>query len=354
MSKFTSERPRLKQHLSVIVHSPDTVEIRDGVWNPSSYTLNDDSASGNLAQVVSMFTGTHTVAEIAATAGTSPKQIHSVLDQLRELRLLEDGSAGALQYYLDRQLPTLLPFGGEPETRFPPPVLLGIGNVAEEVAVQLDRVLTDVAHPGTDSTSVVMQPPDLTEGIGLLDDILAFERWSRSFNAWHDRLVIWASDIVRPDCLQVLNHLSLRVGFPWIHSCIDGPFLLIGPTMIPGRTSCYECLETRLLMNLREATSYQRYKIALSDHRVRQHSTPLNAALTAMLASHTAFEVLNYLTTGNGFTVGKLLAIYLPTMEVAYHRVQRLPNCIACAPPAGRDDHELYFDVRTLLPQNVG
>jgi hypothetical protein len=102
-------------------------------------------------------------------------------------------------------------------------------------------------------------------------------------------------------------------------------------------------------MNLREAASYQRYKTALLDGRTRESTAPLNAILVTMLASHTAFEVLNFLTTGAGFTVGRMLAIYLPTMEIAFNQVLRLPGCTACMPAIERDDHELYFDVRSLL-----
>ena len=35
---------RLKRHYSLIAHSPDTVELRHGVWNPTSVTLTDDTS----------------------------------------------------------------------------------------------------------------------------------------------------------------------------------------------------------------------------------------------------------------------------------------------------------------------
>ena len=103
------------------------------------------------------------------------------------------------------------------------------------------------------------------------------------------------------------------------------------------------------MMNLRENASYQSYKSALADGQVRNGDLPLEPMLCGMLASHTALETINFCLTGTSFTVGKMLAIHLPTMEFAFNEVLRLPTCAACGPVAGRDDTELYFDSATLL-----
>ena len=340
--------PRLRLHISVVAHSADVVELRDGVWNPVSVTLSDDEEQGTLTRIVRLVDGDHTPSEIARQAGASRSQVEGVLDRLRELRLVEDDASSALDHYVERALPTLLPFGGRPSSENTGAVVLGFGEVAAEIATHLDRALgAGTAELHTADSAAVKHL--LSEPTAATLDGFEFEEWCEPFAEWRGRHLVWASDVVRPDHLRMVNRLALHLGITWIHACADGPFLLIGPTFVPGRTACYECLDLRVLMNLREARSYQRYKEALADGRASGRTAPLDSTLASMLAAHTSFEVLNMLTTGAGFTVGRMLAVYLPTMEFAFNEVLRVPGCGACASEPESHDHELYFDIKTLL-----
>jgi bacteriocin biosynthesis cyclodehydratase domain-containing protein len=340
-------RPRLKRHLAIVAHSADVVELRHGTWNPVSFTLSDDSGGGALLGVLSALDGRRSLAEVAAEAGVSRREVETVVGQLAELDLIENRAEHMLDFYIDHVVPNLLPFGGNasgPQTSM---VVLGDGGVPEQLAELLGRSAPDA--------SCELLAPDhelralLRDSDSWLRDGLAAEEQMESFAGWSDRFVIAASDRVDPRELLALNRVALRHGFAWIHAAVDGPFLLVGPTFVPGRSACYECLDARVLMNMREAGSYLSYKRALAEGRVSGGMAPLDATLESMLASHAAFESLNYLLTGAGFTVGKMLAIYLPTMEFTFNEVLRLPGCPACGPAPERDDRELYFEVRALL-----
>jgi len=43
---------RIKPQFSVIAHSSDVVELRYGLWNPASFTLEDETASGKLYRML--------------------------------------------------------------------------------------------------------------------------------------------------------------------------------------------------------------------------------------------------------------------------------------------------------------
>jgi thiazole/oxazole-forming peptide maturase SagC family component len=131
-----------------------------------------------------------------------------------------------------------------------------------------------------------------------------------------------------------------------MHAAVDGPFVLVGPIFVPNRSACYNCFEVRVMMNLREAGSYQRYKHALVKGQIKRGGDPLLPLLGNLLTAHTAMEIVNFELTGTSWTVGKVLSIYLPTMEMIFNDVLRLPGCPACAPTPERDDTELYFDIR--------
>jgi thiazole/oxazole-forming peptide maturase SagC family component len=182
-----------------------------------------------------------------------------------------------------------------------------------------------------------------------LFDGIEFHARMTVFESWQDRFVLFASSAINPFHYKVLNRASLEYGFPWMHAAIDGPFLLIGPIFVPRRSACYECFEQRVTMNLRDTARYVSYKNALVERQIKHGVVPVEPILQAMLASHAALEIVNFIRTSYSFVIGKVLSIFLPTMEFAYSEVLRLPCCPACSPVAERDDTELHFDVTALM-----
>lgn len=338
---------RLKRHYSIVAHSPDVAELRYGVWNPVSFTLTDNNSSGHLVRILRRLDGSASAAEIAESEGVPESAVDLVLRELSKLDLIEDHPSHALDYYLDHVVPNLTVQEARSESSPSTVVLLGDRIVSEQIA----GILTSTSL--RDQYEVVMADDCMRR---LLDratswrfNSLDFEEDMRPFAPWRGQLVIFGVATVNPLELKAFNRVSLHHRIPWIHAAIDGPYLLIGPTFVPFRSPCYECLETRVLMNMRESASYQRYKMALVEGQVTGTGTPIEVVLGAMLNSLTAFEALNFLLTGTSFTVGKMLSLYLPTMEFRFNELLRLPGCVACAPSPESDDTELYFDPRTLL-----
>lgn len=343
---------RLKRHYSVVAHSADVVELRHGSWNPISFTITDDSGSGVLLSVVRLLDGNHAVSEIAREVGVARTEVQGVIDQLAELQLIEEQSTHALDYYLDHLVPSLSQYRGTTRGSTTPVVIIGEGSAPQAVAAVLSRSLPDLVVTLLGSSDALVRALRHDVAAGAFDG-LAFEKVAEQFAGWRDCFVVYATDTVRPPEAIGLNRLSLHHGFPWLHAAADGPFVLVGPTFVAGRTPCYECLEKRILMNLREEASYQRYKQAMADGRVSGGLAPLDETVAAMLAAHAAFAALNFLLTGAEFTIAKVLAIYLPTMEFTFNEVLRLPGCPACGSSPESDDRELYFEVRSLLDSDA-
>src|SRR6516225_5782099 len=99
---------RLKRHYSIIAHSPDTVELKYGVWNPVSFTLTDETGSGHLLGIVSRLDGRFSVEEIALAEGLTKANVESLIERLAEQNLIEDQSTHALDYFLDHISPNLV------------------------------------------------------------------------------------------------------------------------------------------------------------------------------------------------------------------------------------------------------
>jgi bacteriocin biosynthesis cyclodehydratase domain-containing protein len=343
---------RIKRHFSIVGHGPDTVEIRHGVWNPVSYLLNDESKTGNLFSLLQRLDGTATPAALAREVGLPREQVEDVIDHLDNLGILESGPSNALDYYLnDIMSATLATFGvEEPLLRAPRSIILiGDTSITDQVGKLLREIDPEMEiAPADERATRIISDNDISwlfEGLDFHEKMQAFDSWKNSF-------VLLACTVINPLQCKVLNRIALEHGFPWMHAAIDGPFLLIGPTFVPRRSACYECFEQRIIMNLRNAASYVGYKEALVKHRIKHGVMPIEPMLRAILASHTAMEIVNFTKTSFSFVVGKALSIFLPTMEFTYNEVLRIPGCPSCSPLSERDDSELYFDMTTLMNGN--
>jgi len=337
---------RIKRHYSIVAHSPDVVELRHGVWNPISFTLTDEAESGHLFKLLTRLDGSLSPKELAKAENVPRAEVEALLDYLIELEIVESNSTSSLDYYIDHIIPTLQPVASETVSQSI--LLLGNPGMSREIQGYIKGSLKDA-----DVTSLT---PDDPLWLALSEDDtywltngIAFQEKVGLFEAWQDKFIVFATKRINPIQLRTLNHVALEHRVPWVHAALDGPFLFIGPTFVPHRSACYECFETRVMMNLRENASYQRYKQALVKGDIHYGELPIEPALVGLLASHTALEALNFVLTNTAFTVNKVLAIYLPTMEFTFNEVFRVPGCTVCSPMAERDDKELYFDLRALI-----
>lgn len=338
---------RMKRHFSLVAHGSDVVELRHGVWNPTSITLTDESNSGILFRILSRLDGSASAAEIAKSEKVPVAEVEALLDHLIQVDAIESKSTSAFDLYLDQFAPALKGNGtvSIPER---PLALLGDSALVQIILGQLVAGLPDARVRVIAESDPGRQILARNETGWLLDG-LVFQEKLLQFSEWRNSTLVFASEVINPVQCEILNRVCLELDIPWIHAAIDGPFLLVGPTFIPRRTACYRCLETRVLMNMRGNNGYQQYKRALVEGGIKRGELPAASILRNLLASHVALEALNLGLTQSSFTVNKLLSIYLPTMEFAFHEVLRVPGCEACSSSAERDDRELYFDIRAVF-----
>jgi bacteriocin biosynthesis cyclodehydratase domain-containing protein len=335
---------RIRRYFSVVAHSPDMAEIRYGVWNPTSCTLRDESSSGTLTRLLLRLDGTSSVSEIAESERVATHEVEQLLERLNELGMLENAATNALDFVLERT-PGAKGGNVEPPDRPMPVAIMGDAELAGAIAGLLRGSLPDLP---------VVLPPETADPHALQsiadpdDDALAFQAELLLFEDWRNHLLIVVQRVVDPELAHRINRICLALRTPWLHAALDGPFLFVGPLTVPNRSACFDCFETRVMMNLRESANYQRYKRAVVERLVRVGTVPVEPVLRNLLAGHTAIEALNYLLTEHSCLIGKVLSIYLPTMEFTYHDVLRLPNCRSCTPQSATMRRELYFDAAAV------
>jgi bacteriocin biosynthesis cyclodehydratase domain-containing protein len=341
--------PRISPHYSIIGHSPDSVELRYGIWNPVSLTLTDETKSGHLFAILISLDGQLSVADIARKVGLNRDDVEAVLDHLRELGALEEtGPKTALDYYLTTVSPGLKSLDQPASNRFSSVLIIADGPVSQQIQANFmgslpQGVDVKILSETEEAYKILFDPKT-----SWLMDGFAFEERMKYFEPWRGSLIVAAMEVINPIAFRTLNRVALHIAIPWLHAALDGPFVFVGPLFVPRRTSCYECFETRVAMNLREQSSYERYKNALVAGKIKGARLPLHVALCDLIAAHVAMEVINFVHTGSSFTISKTMGIYLPTMEIGFNDVLRLPGCTACGSHPERDDKELFFGFEML------
>jgi thiazole/oxazole-forming peptide maturase SagC family component len=338
---------RIKPHFSTIVHDPDIVELRQGVWNSVSHLLQDENKEGILAKVILSLNKQLTPNDIAKKVGINRSQVESILDYLQQLGVLQSKAESFIDYYVDNIASTLRQAGKFKYQISMPVVLLGDPYLCKQISEQLGSLLEIEMTDVSALWSIIQNAGD-----DWLFDALEQQRFVEQFQAWQGKFIIFLSKHINPILATRLNRIAYAINIPWLHLAIDGPFILVGPTFNGSSGPCYDCFETRVSMNLRESASYQKYKNALAlDQVYYQEDNPLLGVTANLLVSHAVLEILNYLTTQRTFTINKILTIFLPTMEFVYHEILRLSSCRTCGSVSHRDDTQLYFDFQRLIDE---
>jgi hypothetical protein len=333
----------------VVAHDADTVEFRTGVWNSRTLTLHDETRSGKLWPMVRLIGEGAKPKDVATGAGARTGEVLELLDQLSEIGCVTTGPRTVLDTYLDQAIRAQ----GTAGRRISDIVLTGAAELVEHIHDALDRALQ--GSDLFDGTIRRLGEEDLLAGATteIWQDGLELERAAGRMAHLRDALVVAAGLVNDPQRYQLLDTLAAQVGFTWIHATIDGPFVFVGPTVVPGQTSSYRDFEQRVSINLRERESYLKYKNAMAV-AVGEPSKRVLAPIAAMLAAHTAVETLNYVVCSTNATLNKVLSIYLPTMEIAYQEVLPIPGSTSGS-VASRDALSLYFDSREwLLDERLG
>ena len=137
-------------------------------------------------------------------------------------------------------------------------------------------------------------------------------------------IIVIVDDYQYPNLAEI-NNYALMYGIPWILVKPSGLRPQIGPFFVPGRTACWQCLESRLTHN-REVESYIQRKIN------RKEPFPITRTRVALseqqVASITVLQLVKWLSLGQNEELESSLH-YSPTGKNLIVRTSQKTDCFS-------------------------
>ncbi len=138
-------------------------------------------------------------------------------------------------------------------------------------------------------------------------------------------------DAPAPALLRAVNRAALKTGTPWLAGQIYGGLGVVGPTVVPGESACYQCYELWRDAHLPNAREVVQYETRLSEMSAIRNPRAAPRPLATCLAGLVALEALRLVTRqARPQTVGRFLRVQFFEPEMTYHPIIRLPGCPAC------------------------
>jgi ribosomal protein S12 methylthiotransferase accessory factor len=149
---------------------------------------------------------------------------------------------------------------------------------------------------------------------------------STSFLNEYD-LIIAAQDYSNIIFFETINKICINKSKPWLRASFDDNMGYLGPLVIPGETSCYNCCELRLVTN----SPHYEYILWRYKERIPQAKLSVPRPFVENLAAICVNDVITFLTNNyKPQTIDNLLSLDTRQMHLSRHRVIPYPNCPHC------------------------
>lgn len=182
-----------------------------------------------------------------------------------------------------------------------------------------NKALVDVLSETTPWCNVTAGSLDLDESYNLIVDKT---KWDFVLGA------VSADDLF---LLKSIASFSHRTGIRSTYGCLEGLNAIVGPTVEPGQTACWNCCRLRQLANTNNPETMHALHTSLLKQSPKFRTHTYLAPMPSLLGHLLALEVLKLIskyTVSN--LVGRILVQNLVTLETTLHTVIRMPWCEIC------------------------
>ena len=152
----------------------------------------------------------------------------------------------------------------------------------------------------------------------------------------------------RLNLLRNINRLLLDVSIPIIISLLDGPFLNI--TTIKGaETACYECFENRVIARNDSLAVYNNFVKHTINFKYNQNKKTYITPILQSFTSLALYEAFLFATIGKCKLAGRVINVYIPSIEIQIQDLLRVPFCPACGNISKAKFNEMYTSSKEII-----
>lgn len=342
------EYPKIDPALVPVRLSPDDVHFRAGPWSGTVFELSDDERTGRLADLVDMLDGTNTVEEILDAFGDDSDDVAEVLYLLQTEDVIFDGEDAIEREGVRGYVSAIDRFSGAELDRLAGSTvtLVGSGRTATDLARDaVEMGVGDVRLLSLHGTSV---PEDLATA----SDVSTLDSENLAEAVEAADCVVYAADRPDPDATDRLNRLVHDAETPLLVGQVAGLDGVVGPTIIPGETACYECFRQRRYANVEAPEGYRAYEEVVAD--TSGAPGPNLPGFGRIVAGCLGLELVNQLVSGVGFTVGRIIHYDFADLSVEANDVLRMPRCSVCGESGDTVDHARHVSVEDMVRDRNG
>lgn len=316
----------------------NTIHIRGGLWNGPILTITDHDDEGVLTALVDLIDGETPVEDILASfSGEHQREVVDALVALRKNDAIHDAASYEEDAFYNHT--AMRPFGQEQSDEH-----RGLGGKSANVLLATDGALgtaiaRDLVEVGVDHVTIASLADEATLDVPTgveqrrSDDIeLAIEEAD---------FVVVATAQERPSVVQTVNRVAYRTQTPWTSVQAHGYDGLVGPTIFPGETACYECLSHRINANLARPEFYEDYRSALESDAAVTDPEPPHPSFLRTLAGIATLDIEHILEYGVGYTAGRLVTMSAIDLSFSADRVMKVPRCDVCGKDIGTETSPL-------------
>jgi len=331
---------RLKSSVVAIPQNPDEVVLRQGIWNSAYLTLRDECRQKKLSSIICAFDGKQTNEQIAKSHKISISELEDIICRLDQAGVIAYGPINLIEQYVETSYLSL----DSKETKILPVCLVGEKAICNKLETLLYQSFGDMIEVKNESNLINQLVSEKN-----VESELDYQKQQEQFLCFKNHFFVFAYQQVNPAVLTRFNRIAIDLHLTWLHAVIDGPYLFVGPTFEPGK-ACYDCLEARVSMNLRNSDQYHKYKkaICLSQNLDKSYIN-ISTPITDLFVSHIAMETLSYVVSKKNMTTERMLSIYLPSLEMRFNQLIPLESCSGCGGGKQRTIQQLFFDIEEAI-----
>ena len=349
---------KLAQDARILFESTEVVRVRTGIWNFEEAIIDYSEEPPEIADTIrsafeSLASGREIDLETVALHldQTRRASVLQLFSDLLQSGLLVDTATQSQEAMIfsalmgrigDYNLSKFDEIRGGIDPVTAPAVIMSDSERAHEEALRLADQLNMPMRSLEPAMVDALHAGDLTTGI----DNYSSDMLSKMLeNALEDAGAVLCV-FCRPSVgfLRNLNRVVERLQKVLIVGLIDGPFLSIIGTRSPY-TGCFECFELRSLSRLEDHILYHKFAMGSKEPNSFAKDSPLAGLLTNLVVTEGFLEQ----HAGAFRFAGRVLNIFLPTLEIQVQDLLRMPGCPACGYISKQQILDINYNTREAL-----